>query len=60
MAKLTGRKNIGRRSKIDIRVFTAALGLVGLSSDHGWLEVEAGDRQDSEGRNHLSVAPPSR
>jgi hypothetical protein len=45
---------------IAIRVFTAALGLAGLSSDHGWLVVHAGDREDPEGRNHVSVTPPSR
>jgi hypothetical protein len=46
--------------EIAIRVFTAALGLAGLSSDHGWLDVHAGDRKDSEGRNHAGVAHPSR
>jgi hypothetical protein len=46
--------------KIAIRIFTAALGLAGLSTDHGWLDVEAGDRKDSEGRYHVSVAHPSR
>jgi hypothetical protein len=46
--------------EIAIRIFTAALGLAGLSTDHGWLDVEAGDRKDSEGRNHVSVAHPSR
>jgi hypothetical protein len=46
--------------EIAIRVFTAALGLAGLSSDHGWLDVETRDRKDPDGRDHVNVAPPSR
>jgi hypothetical protein len=46
--------------EIAIRVFTAALGLAGLSSDHGWLDVETRDRKDPDGRDHVNVVHPSR
>jgi hypothetical protein len=50
--------SIDAAHEIAIRVFTAALGLAGLSSDHGWLSVEEPDRKASEDLT-TSVSLPS-